>query len=318
MKLNAFYFETFKRSFDPASRKGIGTAATPARVETASSLIGKERELEVNLDFSTDPDVADRFSPEEESLLQKVFGTGVSNQQANGSIKSDSDSVTASYQVLQGGLNTTNDPDSYSSTISDGDNTRTKDEYLQRFNDHFAVDLMNLESLELKGDPVWLLSPYASASNNLLLSMPSKDTQTGEIVENILQPHTEKIIYLNLQDVEQFDYMEPERYSREKNRSNIYAGFYGIYGSESTFEGGKFTQKLSGFKLAHLNYAGNNMIVENLGPAASNPNPGTIPDDFTTSEWITQTLDDAQKLPQYQDLVVKYTGTAAGFNLVKR
>lgn len=319
VKLNRFYFETFKRSFDPGARKGLGTASTPAQIEEASNVIGLKRELDVNLDFATDPALADRFSPDEESLLRKVFGNNVDNMAGSGG--SGSDSVTAGFETLQGSLNTTNDPDSYTSTISDGDTTKTKDEYLQRFNDHFSIDLLSLEGLELRGDPIWLLTPYASANSNILLSMTARDTQTNEPINGILQPHGEKVIFLNIKDVKQYDFMDPERGStRERGKPSIMAGFYGIFGSDSTFEDGKFTQSLRGYKMAHLNYAGENMIVDNLANIASKADLNSPNDDLTQSEWITQVLDQAQKLPQYSDKLseskeAKRSGnTAPGFS----
>ena len=302
VKLNRFYYETFKRSFDPGARKGLGTAATPSAVEDISNQIGLNRELKVNLDFSSDPALASRFSPDEQSLLRKIFGDTVDNMDGSGTTTNTGEAgMTTGFNTLGGGLNTTNDPDSFSSTISDGDITKTKDEYLQRFNDHFAIDLLTLENLNLRGDPVWLLGPYATADNNILLSMDANDTQTNLREKNILQPHGEKVIFLNIKDVKQYDFMEPERGTRERGKPNIIGGFYGIIGSESTFEDGKFTQTLRGYKMAHLNYAGENMIVENIGKIASKSFAGSPDENITRSEWITQVLDQAQKLPQYSD-----------------
>ncbi len=305
IRLNKFYYESFKRSFDPASRKGVNTAATPSQVETASTNISLDRELQVNLAFSADEQVQRRFQQIEDSLLQKVFGPGV-DEQAGAGQDSSSSPQTDAFQTLHASLGTTGDPDSYSSTTSDGDLTKKKDEYLQRFNDHFALDLITLDSLELRGDPVWLLSPYASSSGNTLLSIDAKDVTNGnEVVKRILQPHAEKVIFLNIKDVEQFDYMNPDSGERI-GKPNIMAGFYGIIGSESTFENGKFTQKLSGYKMAHLNYAGQNLISTNLAAAASRPDQDTEPDNVKASEWNTQVLDQGAKLPQFNQLLSDY------------
>ena len=304
--LNRFYFETLKRSIDPGARKGIGTASTPVDLEEIANKIGLSRELNVNL--SQNLATATAFSPEEESFLQKVFGPGESNatnvplkkRNEQGKDQGGDTKEVSGFHILQASLNTTPDPDSFGSTSSDGDVTKTKDEYLQRFHDHFRNDLMSLDSLEVRGDPVWLMSPYATANNNTLLAMDATDPLTKIPEEKILQPHGDKVIFLNIKETDQFDYMNPDRgEDRGRGNPNIMAGFYGVTGVESVFEGGKFIQKLEGYKMAHLNYAGQNLIVESIAAEASKSEFDEIPEGLTTSEFITQILDAGAKLPQY-------------------
>ena len=302
IKLNRFYYESFRRSFDPAARKGPQTAATPSQVETASNFTSLNRELQVNLQLNQNPQVSKRYQEVEDSLLQKIFGRGKDHQDGDGKQEPNKPPQVVGNRILQGGLGTTGDPKSYGAKTSDGNLTKTKDEYLYRLNDHFALDLLTLESLELKGDPVWLLTPYASANNNPMLAVEAKDTD-GTIVENLIQPHGEKVIYLNIKDTEQFDYMSGQPRS-EKGKPNIMAGFYGIIGSENVFEGGVFTQRLNGYKMAHLNYAGEQMNIDEFSRVAGDSDE--FNDNMLTSEWVTQVLDQASKLPQYSEALSEY------------
>ena len=81
----------------------------------------------------------------------------------------------------------------------------------------------------------------------------SRGNQQEEARTNLFQPHAAKVIFLKMFEPVQNDLMNPDRPPAGFGR-NVFGGFYEIYKVQSTFEGGKFIQKLTGAKIDHLNY----------------------------------------------------------------
>lgn len=170
-----------------------------------------------------------------EESVQRLFGNSADEAQSLDLTTTD---------ILGGGFNTSPDGSYYSSHGSNGSERRAA--YETYFDDYLKNDLLTLENFRIKGDPVWLLSPYGNLSLDIM--EPEKVTRSVEI-----RPRVGKIIFLRMFAPEQTDAMDPNR-PTPKQRPNVIGGFYQVTTVDSSFEGGTFTQTLQGVKLNHLNY----------------------------------------------------------------
>lgn len=180
------------------------------------------------------------------SILKQLFGTKNRIQEASAAY----DSINPWSVYNQGSMNTSPDVDpSLSQTSASEDLMK----YLYYENDHFENDLLYLEGMHIKGDPIWLLSTYATARINPLKEEKGiSKTGSGSVM---IRPHSERVIFLRMNVPDQDAYMNGQFFSEGLNKHpHIIGGFYTIYKVESSFIGGKFTQKLTGPKITNLNF----------------------------------------------------------------
>lgn len=262
IKLNPFYYESFTRNMDPPAGKGIRVNSAPGDIVDKETTRTLRRDIDANLQDGPNSFLAVRFQTQTDSIMQRLFGEGVDSGVGGGSCDN---TETGPFDVLWGGFNVTNDvlsPSSSSSETGDGGQKgERKDEYKRRINDYLRNDFLKLDPLEVRGDPVWLFSPYGSESLNTLspinaAPITSEDSSDDpiQVEEGIIQPAMDRILFVNMRQPRQFDYMDPNR-TQSTSDPTIIGGFYQVTRVESFFDGGKFTQKIYGIKLNHLNYA---------------------------------------------------------------
>ena len=163
------------------------------------------------------------------------------------------------YDITGGGFHEMPKTDPSSANASVDDIRRNK--YDQQLNDHLRNDLIVLENFEVRGDPLWLLSPYANHSGTVLANQI--DNKNGLNGVGIVQTRSSKVIFLRMFAPRQDDLTNPDRPPAGISCS-IIGGFYEIRAVTSKFEGGKFTQNLEGSKIENLNYVENFINVAKL------------------------------------------------------
>lgn len=115
--------------------------------------------------------------------------------------------------------------------------------YENEFNNLVQTDLIQLDNMEVRGDPRWLFT----ASNRQWTSveqeqqpLPEGDARSDVIMVNVMSPKAQQ-------------YMAREglttALAAEENRAYDLTGFYQIVSVEHTFSGGLYTQKFAGTRL---------------------------------------------------------------------
>jgi len=264
------YYTAMNTSKDTPTGGGISTA------HSASDTANKRKEKnELNQPTRSDDDllksIIDNDDPRVDSALQRIFGQN--KEEAAGDGQNETDNP---FNTKHGGMGELPKDDYGSANFGADDPQREK--YKIYFKDYTENDLLLLNGLEIRGDPVWLLSPYANISLNTLTAVDaSRGNQTETTRTNLFQPHAAKVIFLKMFEPLQDDLMNPNRRPAGFGR-NVFGGFYEIYTVKSTFEGGKFIQKLSGGKIDHLNYVEqqfrkNSRGFQSLAPTRPERNP---------------------------------------------
>ena len=248
INLSAFFTESIDSSQDFPGTKGVGVASSSSQQEenlrgSKAAAYSKAVQTQIGTALTGDSDNDSRFE------TQLRDGTTVGNSSSNG---------LTPYEVLGGGKSITPDQYSYGGSTSEGAILAArKNRYMREFKDWLANDQQQIDNLQVRGDPLWLLSPYASSDMNRL-------TQ----VSPMIRPSTDAVIFINIKAPNQRDYMAPRDYDKninEQNRNpNVMGGFYGVYRVTSTFSGGGFTQTIQGYKLNHLNYVEEGIIFEDI------------------------------------------------------
>ena len=154
-----------------------------------------------------------------------------------------------------------------------------KNLYLREIDDNLNNDLLTIE-MEVRGDPVYLYSPYASQNLNTLepfnaIRFSNTTGTTGSNPDSNklgVQPSVDKVIFLNILTPNQVDYMNPNREFASSNDS-IVGGFYIIIKVETFLDDGKFTQKIHATKIANLNYLSENIGLFEKQRLSGAPNP---------------------------------------------
>ena len=222
--------------------------------------------------------IVDNEDPRVDSALERIFG--LNRDEASGDGQNDSASP---FDTKHGGMGEL-PKDDYGSSNSGADNP-LREKYRIYFKDFTENDLIIIDSLEIRGDPIWLLSPYANIALNTLVSDISRGDQEEEVRTGLIQPHVSRVIFLKMFEPRQDDFMNPDRPPVGFGR-NIFGGFYEVYKVQSTFEGGKFIQKITASKIDHLNYVelqlrnrSGSRVTEDSGLRAANADnvPSKIP-----------------------------------------
>jgi len=277
INLSAFFFEAMDSGQDFPGTKGTGTTTTAAQQE--KNLRDKQYQAfseSIQTQIGTTlTGVTDR-----DNRFDTVLGGGKDLETA-------ANNRLPPYDILGGGKGMAPDQNSYGAIQGEAASINSrKDKYMREFQDWLANDQMQIEDLQVRGDPLWLLSPYASADMNRLKK-----------IGGLIKPNTDKCIFINIRAPKQKNYMDPDSYSTIKSEDkkgrnpNVMGGFYGVYSVESTFSGGSFTQKIQGYKMNHLNYVEEGLRFEDIisstikykeAPGNSQPGvKGQVSDAFT-------------------------------------
>lgn len=236
--LKSFYYTTLNTAHDNAQTSGrsadeSGTETSLTRKEISAfqnntqSLIGIEP-----------------VPTDEDAVLERLFGTS----------ESSSLNSVPNYNAQErmgGGFGELPASDYYISGTGDGSDQRNA--YANYIDDHLRNDLLTLDGMKMRGDPVWLFSPYGNYSLDVV-SLPDGGADPSKPDSKIrIYPRTGKLIFLKLFAPEQNDLGDMNR-SGGSSYPNVIGGFYEVTTVKSVFENGSFTQELDGVKLNHLNY----------------------------------------------------------------
>ncbi len=140
-----------------------------------------------------------------------------------------------------------------------------KNLYLRSLQNNLEQDLLEID-LKVRGDPIYLFSPYATQTLNILDPLDSirYDNSNSEGNQDVdkfaVQPSTDKVIFLDVRSPNRVDFLNPNR--REGSTSDgIIGGFYEVLEVQSEFQGGNFTQSLKALKIPNLNYLAENISL---------------------------------------------------------
>jgi len=276
--LKNFYYHSLFTYPDNPTRAGSQTTTD------ASSTGGKRKQEAFTGDRTGIEDTISvtnrRQEINTESALQRLFGSGIDNAPASCFINQNSNP----YDILAGGFNEFPQDDYYGAIASSANQKKNK--YHLQLNDHLRNDLLRIDNLQVRGDPIWLLTPYGVESGNTLATQKAAKDGTNRI--GIVQTQASRLIYLRLFAPDQVDYMNPDR-EFASSSCNVIGGFYEVFRVTSTFEGGKFTQTITGAKINHLNFIENFISVARDEVRNGN---GRVPP--VSNERVTQNPPNAQ------------------------
>lgn len=246
INLSAFYSESLDSSQDFPGTKGVGVASSGAQQKenlqkSSSQIYAEAVQTQIGTSLNGISDNDDRFE------VRLGDGSAASTAANNG---------LTPYGVLGGGKSVAPDQYSYGGTSSEGAILAArKNTYMREMQDWLANDQQQIDDLRVRGDPLWLLSPYASFDMNRLKQISA-----------IIRPQTDSIIFINIKAPNQRDYANPDYYNGSKRKGNptVMGGFYGVNFVNSMFSGGSFTQTIEGYKLNHLNYLEEGISFEDI------------------------------------------------------
>lgn len=254
LNFSSFYLESLKRNQDWGAGKGIGNSNTTADLETRNNTINNSANLKDQRDRNPNGQQAgvSQIARENQTAIQRLFGnrTGATSP----TLMND---LCNPNQVFGGGFGVTIDQDSFGATASDGDENARKDQYTREMLDYVSNDFLQIDDLRVRGDPVWLLSPYS----NEIIDLVVLDTPEEG---NIITPTGDKVIFLDIRRANQNDAMNPNRKTATSADPSYIGGFYTVLKVISVFEGGLFTQTISGAKMNHLNFAESQVRLEDF------------------------------------------------------
>ncbi len=247
INLSAFYTESVDSSQDFPGTKGVGVASSVSQQEenlqsSRAQAYAQSVQTQLGTSLTGVADNDDRFE--------------VRQSDGSSSIRNAANNGLTPYGVLGGGKSIMPDQYSFGATASEGAVLAArKNRYMREFKDWLANDQQQIDDLKVRGDPLWLLSPYASSDMNRL-----------QQISQMIRPQTDSIIFINVKAPNQRDYTNPENYNgaARKANPNVMGGFYGVTRISSTFSGGSFTQVIQGYKLNHLNYVEEGINFEDI------------------------------------------------------
>jgi hypothetical protein len=186
-----------------------------------------------------------------QSSLRRLFGSSIDNPSAT----CDARTFKTPADIIGGGFGEMPKTDSTGST--GGDDNLDKQQHQANLNQHIKNDMVRIE-MEVRGDPIWLLTPYGKDSGNILTIGEQSVSTSGATA--LVQTQSARCFFLRMFSSAQVDYMNPDRDSAS-TACSILGGFYEAMGVTSVFKGGKFTQTLRAAKMSHLNYVENNISL---------------------------------------------------------
>ena len=207
-----------------------------------------------------------------ESSLRRLFGRTIDNPSA----VCDAEIFQTPFDIYGGGFGEMPKTD-YRGSIGSSDQL-DRDEYEANINEHIRNDLIKIE-MQVRGDPLWLLTPYGNDSGNILASPDQTNNVQGTTA--LVQTQSSRVFFLRMFAPSQDNYMDPERETASTSCA-IVGGFYEVIKVDSTFQGGKFTQSILASKMNHLNYAENFIsIVSNDSADTGEPVDTNAPNRHT-------------------------------------
>lgn len=192
-------------------------------------------------------------------VMKRLFGS----KAVSGSRVSGNTSGRSGASRLGGGFNESPTNGFFGDTSTSPASRRQ--EYENFMTDYLNLDLLSLEGLRIKGDPIWLLSPYTNVDltsyENGGSSRGISTLGSGGVVP--IKTRTGQVIFLKIFPPNQNDFMNPNRTSGSSYET-IIGGFYQVLSVTSSFEGGKFYQSVDGIKINNLNYADASSLVGSI------------------------------------------------------
>ena len=253
LNFSSFYLESFNRNQDWAAGKGIGNSNTTSDIETRNNDISQRENLQVQVTANPNKRQAGIVESEaDKTAIQRLFSGRTGTAPA-----STMNNVCNPNQVFGGGFGITRDQNSFGSITSDGDGGARKDQYTRELLDYVANDFLQIDNLKVRGDPVWMFTPYG----NEIVDLVAIDRPD---FSNIITPTGDKIIFLDIRRANQNDAMDPSRKTSTTADPSYIGGFYNVMSVISTFEGGIFTQMISGAKMNHLNFVESQVGLEDF------------------------------------------------------
>lgn len=247
--LKNFYYHTMFTESQASSSAGTGQATGGGT--TATNFTKKNDEIEKAGTLSDDQGklVPSNQENSVQSSLRRLFGSSIDNPSAT----CDARTFKTPADVYGGGFGEMPKSDATGSVGGESQLMRT--EAIANINDHIKNDMITID-IEVRGDPIWLLTPYGKDSGNILTigDQAADNNSTNALV----QTQGARCFFLRMFTSEQIDYMNPDRETASSSCS-ILGGFYEAITVQSKFEGGKFTQTIHAVKMIHLNYIENNI-----------------------------------------------------------
>ena len=238
IKLKSFYYNTLNTITNDAASNGINNNTSSATIGSFNANRNDLfRVLSSNQNF-----------PQVENTVRRLFGDY--RYDVNGA---SPDTCHKGAARLDGGFNETADTQRFGDTATSAQ--RRRDDYDRYMKDYLSLDLLKLENMQVRGDPVWLLSPYANLDIDQLDTISATEGISSHAVGHIIKarPRMGQVMFLKMFAPDQTDQLNPDR-KQGSSYPTIIGGFYQITNVTSTFKGGKFTQALDGIKMNHLNY----------------------------------------------------------------
>jgi len=235
INLKMFYYEALHSEGETTTASGMGTSEST----NERDYVRKEREEESKARNA--PSLLAGNNNPANTVLYRLFGDEIQEIDKEAEINPKTALAILGASVGERPIS------QQFGNINSGAHKR-RDKYTQYFDQHFKNDLLSLNDMKIRGDPVWFFSPYGSVD----LLTKNLDNDNGEYAT---KPSTNvaKVIYLRIIPPWQGDFMNPDR-TRASSYPNILGGFYELTKVKSILSGGLFTQVLDGYKLNHLNY----------------------------------------------------------------
>jgi len=291
IRLSNFYYETMASNMNQMATLGTLTSETTGAIATRRNTTAEGSKLQVQIVGAPD------------NLRSTSAALGFDSSQLNNFQNTDMDNEEggSGHANSRGGfdsmgvsLETSPDVNTTNSITSEADEGKRHNLYMNELQDYFANELLLIEDLQVRGDPVWLLSPYGNTALDVI--DPIAENFRGRT--NIIRPNTAKYIYLNIKASDQNDLLNPNRVAGS-TEPNVIGGFYGVIKVTSTFSGGKFIQKLVAHKLAHLNYVEDHIRLDSArntnrsekilqNPQKNEPHENTLGDSFGSAKRLVE------------------------------
>lgn len=269
LKFSMFYFRTLSQDNTNAKAYSDGTVN-----ETVTKVVEKEGVIEgkkegqdtdsPTLKAIKEADLRRRLESNVEASLKRLFGvipSGTIREGAVGLEILNQALIPTGKKVIGEASNRTDSSD------------ERKNLYLRSVQNNLDSDLLEID-LKVKGDPIYLFSPYGTQSLNVLdpldsiRSNNSNSEGNQDVDKLVVQPSTDKVFFLDVKSPNQVDYMNPNR-QLGSTTDSIIGGFYMIVEVQSEFSGGQFTQNINAMKIPNLNY-----LSENIDLFDPTPNVG--------------------------------------------
>lgn len=215
IKLKTFFYYDISNPFDSSALNGVNVRNTPRELQA-------ERTRRATPVSQRPPD--DQFNPDLANAL-------ISDDRLSQGPPLTHSAPDPLVQLTSTRLDTCSQASPFGGVRS-GDGTVARAEYMSQLTSRIYTDLVKLEDMNVRGDPVWLFTAYTG------------DDTTGK---GSVAP----VILLNMYAPDQQTYNDPAaQASAAVNRTKIsLSGYYQIITVESQMENGKFTQKMSGVRL---------------------------------------------------------------------